>query len=115
MPDWPDEDGALIIEFVNQLNLARDGGSYQFYRSLLQRFQGFVTRRAATMVLRSGYPRVVEARVENIAASPSCPLCPRREPVPRLVSRARCDQQPTRLQNCGASMSAARRRPYCGR
>lgn len=46
MPDWPDEDGALIIEFVNQLNLAPDGGTYQFYRSLLQRFQSFVTRRA---------------------------------------------------------------------
>ena len=46
MPDWPDEDGALIIEFVNQLKLARDGGTYQFYRSLLQRFQGFMMRRA---------------------------------------------------------------------
>ena len=46
MPDWPDKDGALIIEFVNQLKLASDGGTYQFYRSLLQRFQSFVTRRA---------------------------------------------------------------------
>jgi integrase len=46
MPDWPDKDGALIIEFVSQLKLAKNGGSYRFYRSLLQGFQSFVTRRA---------------------------------------------------------------------
>jgi site-specific recombinase XerD len=46
MPDWPDKDGAIIIEFVNQLKLASYGGTHQFYRSLLQRFQGFVTHRA---------------------------------------------------------------------
>jgi len=51
MPDWPDEDDALIIEFVSQLKLAKYGGSYRFYRSLLQRFQSFVTRRAPKRLL----------------------------------------------------------------
>jgi integrase/recombinase XerD len=58
MPDWPDKGGALIIEFVNQLKLARDGGTYRSYRSLLQRFQSFVThcatkRRLSEEVIRA--------------------------------------------------------------
>ncbi len=46
MTDWPDQDGALAVEFVNQLKLFRLAGSHRAYRSLLQRFQSFVTRRA---------------------------------------------------------------------
>ena len=46
MTDWPDKDGALILEFVNQLKLFRLAGSYRAYRSLLQRFQSFVISRA---------------------------------------------------------------------
>ena len=33
MTDWPDKDGALILEFVNQLKLFRFAGSYRAYRS----------------------------------------------------------------------------------
>ena len=46
MTGWPDKDGALAVEFVNQLKLFRFAGSHRAYRSLLQRFQSFVTRRA---------------------------------------------------------------------
>jgi integrase len=46
MTAWPDKDGALAVEFVNQLKLFRFAGSHRAYRSLLQRFQSFVTRRA---------------------------------------------------------------------
>ena len=46
MTGWPDKDGALAVRFVNQLKLFRLAGSYRAYRSLLQRFQSFVTRRA---------------------------------------------------------------------
>lgn len=46
MTGWPDQDGALILAFVNQLKLFRLAGSYRAYRSLLQRFQSFVTGRA---------------------------------------------------------------------
>ena len=46
MTGWPDKDGALAVEFVNQLKLFRFAGSHRAYRSLLQRFQSFVIRRA---------------------------------------------------------------------
>ncbi len=45
MPNWPDENRALIIEFLNQLKLTSHGGTYRFYRSLLQQFQSFVNPR----------------------------------------------------------------------
>jgi hypothetical protein len=46
MTGWPDKDGALAVEFVNQLKLFRLAGSHRAYRSLLQRFQNFVARRS---------------------------------------------------------------------
>jgi len=46
MTGWPDKDGALAAEFVNYLKLFRFAGSHRAYRSLLRRFQSFVTRRA---------------------------------------------------------------------
>lgn len=45
MRNWPDKDGALIIEFLNQLRMVSHSGSYRAYRSLLQRFQAFASRR----------------------------------------------------------------------
>ena len=36
MTGWPDKDGALAVEFVNQLKLFRFAGSHRAYRSLLQ-------------------------------------------------------------------------------
>jgi integrase len=43
MPDWPDQDEALINQFVKQLNLLRYGAPY---RSLLRQFQRFVAQRS---------------------------------------------------------------------
>ena len=42
MPHWPDEDEALINQFVKQLNLNCYSAPY---RSLLRKFQRFVTLR----------------------------------------------------------------------
>jgi integrase len=42
MPAWPDEDELLLTEFVEQLQLRSNGAPY---RSLLRRFQRFVSRR----------------------------------------------------------------------
>jgi hypothetical protein len=42
MPHWPDEDEALINQFVKQLNLNCYSAPY---RSVLRKFQRFVARR----------------------------------------------------------------------
>jgi hypothetical protein len=57
MTDWPDQDGALAVEFVNQLRLFRLAGSYRAYRSLLQRFQSLTRRTPRRRCMRQSSAR----------------------------------------------------------
>jgi hypothetical protein len=85
MPNWPDQDETLINDFVKQLNLACYSAPY---RSVLRRFQRFVTQRSR----RPGFPK--SDLVQDMLRSQRRPYIYTVEEVRRLLETARHDPAP---------------------